>query len=84
MLRGGGLLATALNSGMWSNSVAYFFFNRAVSGFKVRHTILQTGVEEFASNTKKVVVKSTLTKFELSLHQERKSNELLPKGTCRK
>ena len=31
-------------------------------------------LEESVSNTKEVVAKSTLTKFELSLHQERRSN----------
>ena len=41
-------------------------------------------LEEFVSNTKEVVAKSTLTKFELSLHHERRSNELLQRATSRK
>ena len=41
-------------------------------------------LEEFVSNTKEIIAKSTLTKFELSLHHERRSNELLQRATSRK
>ena len=45
--------------------------------------VREQDLEEFVSNTKEGA-KSTLTKFELSLHHERRSNELLQRATSRK